>query len=65
VVRRVMNINMAKWRGNGRLQKKWMDRVRQDMREMDEVTTDRGEWKKTCANPKRIGTRAGRRNNYK
>jgi hypothetical protein len=51
VTRRVMNINVAGWRGRGR-PKDEIDCVRQDMREMvvsDEMASDRGEWReKTC-----------------
>jgi hypothetical protein len=48
------------------LKKRWIDCVRQDMREMtvsDEMTSDRGECRqKTCyVDPKLVGKRAGRR----
>jgi hypothetical protein len=48
VTRRVMNMNVEGWRGRGRPKKRWIDCVRQDMREMavsDEMTSDRGEWR--------------------
>ena len=45
------------WRGTGRPKKRWMDCVRNDMKDKgvnDSVTVDRGEWKKKtcCADPK-------------
>jgi hypothetical protein len=54
VTRRVMNMNVEGWRGRGRPKKRWIDCVRQDMREMavsDEMTSDRGEWRENtfCA----------------
>ena len=44
-------------RGKGRPKKRWMDCLRNDMKEKggnDTVTSDRGEWKKKtcCADPK-------------
>jgi hypothetical protein len=53
------------WRGRGRSTKRWIDCVRQGMREMavsDEMTSDRGEWrvKSCCADRKYIGKRAER-----
>jgi hypothetical protein len=41
-----MNMNVEGWRGRGRPKKRWIDCVRQDLREMtvsDEMTSDRGE----------------------
>jgi hypothetical protein len=49
VTRRAMNMNVEGWRGRGRPKKRWIDCVKQDMREMavsDEMTSDRGEWRK-------------------
>jgi hypothetical protein len=46
VTRRAMNMNVEGWSGRGRPKKRWIDCVRQDMREMDvsdEMTSDRGE----------------------
>jgi hypothetical protein len=45
----VMNIKVGRWRGRGRANKRCINCVRQDMREMDvsdKITTDREEWKK-------------------
>jgi hypothetical protein len=42
VTRRVMNMNVEGWRGRGRPKKRWIDCVRQDMREM--AVSDRREW---------------------
>jgi hypothetical protein len=57
VTRRVMNINVEGWRGRGQPKKRWVDFMRQDMRQTavsDEMTSDRGKWwKRTCcADPK-------------
>jgi hypothetical protein len=45
-----MYMNVEGWRGRG--EKRWIDCVRQDTREMalsDEMTSDRKEWRKrTC-----------------
>jgi hypothetical protein len=45
-------MNVEGWRGRGRPKKRWIDRVRQDMREIavtDKMTSDREEWReKTC-----------------
>jgi hypothetical protein len=56
VTRRVMKMNVEGWRGRGRPKQKWIECVRQDMREMtvsDEMTSDR-EWRKRacCVEPK-------------
>jgi hypothetical protein len=45
------------WRERGRPKKRWIDSVKQDMREMavsDEMMSDRGKWKEKtcCADPK-------------
>jgi hypothetical protein len=50
-----MNMNVEGWKG--RPKKRWIDCVRQDMKEMavsDEMMSDRGEWRKRtcCADPK-------------
>jgi hypothetical protein len=57
--------NMEVWRRRDQSKKRWIDCVRQYMREMDisdQMTTDREQWKKKtcCADPKEIGTRTGR-----
>jgi hypothetical protein len=57
VTRRVMNMNVEGWRGRGRPKKRWIDCVRQDIREIavsDKMTSDRGEWseKTCCIDPK-------------
>jgi hypothetical protein len=47
MTRRLMNINVEGWRGRGRPKKRWIDCLRQGMREMvvrDEMTSDRREW---------------------
>jgi hypothetical protein len=45
-------MNVEGWRGRVRPKKRWIDSVRQDMREMavsEEITSDRGKWwKRTC-----------------
>jgi hypothetical protein len=41
-------LNMEGWRGRGRPKIRWVDYVRQGMREMavsDEMTNDRGDWR--------------------
>jgi hypothetical protein len=52
VTRRVMNMNVEGWRGRGRPKSRWIDSVRQDMRDMavsEEMTSDREKWwKRTC-----------------
>jgi hypothetical protein len=50
-------LNMEGWRGRGRPKIRWVDYVRQGMREMavsDEMTNDRGDWRERtcCADPK-------------
>jgi hypothetical protein len=57
VTRRVMNMNVEGWRGRGQPKKRWIDSVKQDMRETavsEEMTSDREKWwKRTCcAHPK-------------
>jgi hypothetical protein len=57
VTRRMMNIYVEGWSGRGRPKKRWIDCVRQDMREMavsDEMASDRGKWRKRtcCVDPK-------------
>ena len=51
-----MNINVDRWRGRGRPKKRWMDCVKNDMKEQgvsDSMTDDRTAWKKKtcCADP--------------
>jgi hypothetical protein len=57
--------NMEAWRGRCPPKKRWLDCVRQDMRDMavsDEMTSDREELReKKCADPKWIGKRGGER----
>ena len=57
VTKRVMNINVDGWIGRGRPKKRWMDCVKNDMKEKgvsDSMTDDRTAWKKKtcCADPK-------------
>ena len=57
VTKRVMNVNVDGWRGRGSPKKRWMDYVKNDMKEKrvsDSMTVDRTAWKKkTCwADPK-------------
>jgi hypothetical protein len=62
----VMNMNVEGWRGRGRPKKRWIECVRKDMMEMavsDEMTSDRGEWRKRtcCTDYNELRKRAGRR----
>jgi hypothetical protein len=51
----VMNMNVESWRERGRTKKIWIDSARQDIRQLDvrdEMTTEREEWKRCCADSK-------------
>jgi hypothetical protein len=55
--RRVMNMTVKGWRGRGRPKKRWINCLRQGMRQMamsDEMTSDREKWREKicCANLK-------------
>ncbi|CAH0719281.1 unnamed protein product, partial [Brenthis ino] len=57
VTRRGVEMNVDRWSGRGRLKKRCIDCMRQDMKEKgvnDEMTSNRGEWKRKayCADPK-------------